>query len=122
MRIIFMILIMVGCSQSLVMAYDGGNKEKKQKDKGQEVRTGAVIVEEDLLKHGMDISNNSVDENEEIMASWYIYQSLPKTEKISKIEEKMQKKLTMKIIRQERKECKKLQRSLKKDQKNTAEN
>ena len=108
------------------MAKDGGGEGKKRKMKREiEDKKNTKSVEDIQIKLNSpeNISNNvTVGESEESMAYYYISQSLPKTEKVSKQEEKQQKKINRKIINKERKECRKLQKTIRKDNQNTVKN
>lgn len=101
---------------SIVFAKDNGGKNKKS-DKTPEEQvnknTKEDIGQQVQMKYTETISPD-YEESEEEMANWYISQSLPKPEKVSKKEETEQEKINRKIIKKEKKECKKLQKSLKK--------
>ena len=115
MRIIFTVLLIILAVP--IMAHDNGENSKKAKsDHKEQIKKN---TEEDIgaqvqLNYNDNVSNN-YDESVEAMASWHITQSIPKPEKISKKEEQEQVKIERKIIRREKKECRKLQQSLKKN-------
>jgi len=101
---------------SLVFANDNDGKNKKS-DKTPEEQvnknTNEDIGQQVQMKYTETVSPG-YEESEEEMANWYISQSLPKPEKVSKKEEIEQEKINRKIIKKEKKESKKLQKSLKK--------
>ena len=101
---------------SVVLANDNGGKNKKSdKIPNEQVNknTKEDIGQQVQMKYTESSSTDYI-ESEEDRANWYISQSLPKPEKVSKKEELEQEKINRKIIKKERKECKKLQKSLKK--------
>ncbi len=101
---------------SVVLAHDNGRKDKKSdKTPNEQVNknTKEDIGQQVQMKYTESSSTDYI-ESEEDRANWYISQSLPKPEKVSKKEELEQEKINRKIIKKERKECKKLQKSLKK--------
>jgi hypothetical protein len=114
MKIIFTSLLLTLVIS--VMAHDNGTKGKSSKSNHKEQikkNTEEDIGAQVQLKYSDNTSYNSYDENVETMASWHISQSIPKPEKVSKKEEQQQKKIERKIIRKEKKECRKLRHSLK---------
>jgi len=101
---------------SVVLAHDNGGKDKKSdKTPNEQVNknTKEDIGQQVQMKYTESSSTDYI-ESEEDRANWYISQSLPKPEKVCKKEELEQEKINRKIIKKERKECKKLQKSLKK--------
>lgn len=101
---------------SVVLANDNGGKNKKSdKIPNEQVNknTKEDIGQQVQMKYTESSSTDYI-ESEEDRANWYISQSLPKPEKVCKKEELEQEKINRKIIKKERKECKKLQKSLKK--------
>lgn len=100
---------------SFVIAKDDGNKAKKRdKTPKEDVNksTKEDIGQQVQLKYTIAVTP-AYEETEEDMANWYISQSIPKPEKVSKKEESELEKINRKIIKKERKECKKLQKSIK---------
>jgi hypothetical protein len=101
---------------SIAFANDNGGKDKKKEKTPKEQakkNTEEDIGQQVQMKYAGTISPNSL-ESEEDRANWYITQSLPKPEKVSKKEQSELEKINRKIIKKERKECKKLQKSIKK--------
>ncbi len=101
---------------SIVFANDNGGKDKKNEKAHKEKvhkNTEEDIGQQVQMKYAGTITPNSL-ESEEERANWYISQSLPKPEKVSKKEESEMKKINRKIIKKKRKECNKLQKSIKK--------
>ena len=101
-----------------VLASDHGEKAKDSKSgKKEHVKknTKEDIGAQAQLQNNDHVSYSNYDESVESMASWHISQSIPKPEKVSKKEEQQQVKLDRKIIRQEKKACRKLKQSRKKD-------
>jgi hypothetical protein len=101
---------------SIVFANDNGGKDKKSEKKNKEQvnkNTKEDIGQQVQMKYSGPVTP-AYEESEEDMANWYISQSLPKPEKVSKKEENELEKINRKIIKKERKESKKLQKSIKK--------
>jgi hypothetical protein len=102
-----------------VIAMDGGKKGSKTKTNKEnhiEKNTAGDTGNQVNLKYSGDISSESTNyESEEAMAYRFIEQSIPKTEKITRKEEKEKRKIGLKIIRREKKECKKLLKSIEKN-------
>jgi hypothetical protein len=94
---------------------DGGKNKKSDKTPKEQVNknTKEDIGQQVQMKYS-ETASPGYEESEEDRANWYISQSLPKPEKVSKKEETEQEKINRKIIKKERKECKKLQKSIKK--------
>ena len=94
---------------------DGGKNKKSDKTPKEQVNknTKEDIGQQVQMKYS-ETASPGYEESEEDRANWYISQSLPKPEKVSKKEEIEQQKINRKIIKKERKECKKLQKSIKK--------
>jgi hypothetical protein len=123
MKIILTFLIIIIAVP--VMALDNGNKEKTTNttDKEQIAKnTSEDIGGQVQLKYGENVSNINYEENAETMASWHIAQSIPKSEKVCKKEEHEQNKIERKIIRKEKKECRKLRHAIKKEKLHTNSN
>lgn len=98
------------------IANDNGGKNKKTEKSAKEQvnkNTNEDIGQQVQMKYTGTVSP-AYEESEEDMANWYISQSLPKPEKVSKKEESELEKINRKIIKKERKECKKLQKAIKK--------
>jgi len=101
---------------SIVFANNDGGKDKKsdKTPKEQVNRNAKEDIGQQVQMKYTETASPDYEESEEDRANWYISQSLPKPEKVSKKEELEQEKINWKIIKKERKECKKLQKSLKK--------
>ena len=101
---------------SIVFANSDGDKDKKSDKTTKEQvnkNTKEDIGQQVQMKYTENVSPY-YEESVEDRANWYISQSLPKPEKVSKKEKMEQEKINRKIIKKERKECKKLQKSIKK--------
>ena len=101
---------------SIVFANGDGDKDKKSDKTPKEQvnkNTKEDIGQQVQMKYTENVSPY-YEESVEDRANWYISQSLPKPEKVSKKEKIEQEKIDRKIIKKERKECKKLQKSIKK--------
>ena len=110
------VIVILLIISSIVFANDNGGKDKKKEKTPKEQankNTKEDIGQQVQMKYGGTITPNSL-ESEEDRANWYITQSLPKPEKVSKKEQSELEKINRKIIKKERKESKKLQRSIKK--------
>jgi hypothetical protein len=94
---------------------DGGKNKKSDKTPKEQVNknTKEDIGQQVQMKYS-ETASPGYEKSEEDRANWYISQSLPKPEKVSKKEETEQEKINRQIIKKERKECKKLQKSIKK--------
>ena len=106
---------------SIVFANDNGGKDKKSEKKNKEQvnkNTKEDIGQQVQMKYTGTVSP-AYEESEEDRANWYISQSLPKSEKVSKKEEIELEKINRKILKKERKACKKLQKSIKKGETQT---
>ena len=103
-------------TSSIVFANNDGDKGKKsdKTPKEQVNRNTKEDIGQQVQMKYSETASPDYEESEEDRANWYISQSLPKSEKVSKKEEIEQAKIDRKIIKKERKESKKLQKSIKK--------
>ena len=112
----FTSIVIILLISSFVYANDNGGKNKKSEKSTKEQVSKNTMEDIGLqvqLKYSVNVTPG-YEESEEDMANWYITQSLPKPEKVSKKQESELEKINRKIIKKERKECKKLQKSIKK--------
>lgn len=106
----------ISCTSLTVLAEDDNKKDKnKEKQKKEQVKKS---TQEDIgTQVQLKYSENTMyeyGESVEEMANWHIAHNLPKSEKVSKKEEQVITKINRKIIKREKKECRKLQKSIKK--------
>ena len=118
---LYLVSIILLIVSGICYANDNDGKDKKNKKTASEQVNNTQInnsTKEDIGQQVQMKYTGTVtpgyEESEEDMANWYISQSLPKPEKVSKKEESELDKINRKIIKKERKECKKLQKSIKK--------
>ena len=112
----FTSIVIILLISSFVYANDNGEKNKNSEKSTREQvskNTKEDIGLQVQLKYSVNVTA-SYEESEEDMANWYITQSLPKPEKVCKKQASELDKINRKIIKKERKECKKLQKSIKK--------